>query len=968
MYPIQKFTILLLIILCLLSINSPAGIIYNEDDTHRFMLAPAGQLTEQHLHQYVDSLADTQVEVLSICVCAKRTNYDSHAWEPYWDGFDPDKDNTQPWFGDLPEQDRPAYRQWGENMYTLFKAGVDPNRSMIERCRQQRISPWISIRMNDVHDAQLARSPLHSKFWMEHPQYWRFPDRINAWNDRCLDYGQAAVRDHAMALIREVLERYDLDGLELDWNRFPLHFREGEELEQGEVLTGWMEAVRAEVRKAERKHQHQIHLIARVPARPEVSKGTGLDAVTWAKRKLIDHLIVAPFWATTDFDIPLEEWQWLLVGTGVRLTGGIEALVRPHPGHKPFEHVIDTLRGAASGLLARGSEGVYCFNLFEVPKASNYLLQELDSLPILRKQNRSYLVTYPDISIPNKPIPPELPRTIQPSESAEFQLYLVSSSSPTDAVVGIGTVNGRIAETTVEVCLENRHGEPKPEKMQYEILDVVKKDGYYPVKITNHRATPLEIHSVMVDLRPRLTEKEILQTVDERIERFRKGNATIHVVDPDGKPVPGVRVKIEQTHHQFLFGCNNYLSGQLKEATEEALLRDRFSTLFNYATLPFYWFSYEPSPGQTRAEDIRKTAAWCLERGIRLKGHPLAWNFCDPAWLPEATSEVKALQLKRIEDLVKEYAGTIDTWDVVNEPTHYDREEFLKQSPKISAVMKSMGSIEFIKECFRLARQTNPKATLLINDYRFDEEYAKVIQQLTDPHGKPIYDKIGIQSHMHGEGVWSVTGTWNVLERYARFGVPLHFTETTILSGKLGYDLAKKEGSWHSTPTGEKFQVEAVDKFYRILFSHPSVEAITWWDVSDRNAWMEAPAGLLDKNLNPKPAYLQLEKLIKNRWWTRRILRTQPDGSAAFRGFLGDYQITVELPNGDQLTRDFSLTRNTLNDLVVTIPESRLKKSVSKGSVHKSRPRLDPWSSGFNPAARHGKFPGWAEYRRGRRE
>ena len=102
---------------------------------------------------------------------------------------------------------------------------------MIDRCRTKGISPWVSIRMNDVHDAPWIKSPLHSQFWMEHPEYWRFPDRIGAWNDRCLNYGLKPVRDHAMALIREVCDRFDIDGLELDWNRFPLHFREGEEIE-----------------------------------------------------------------------------------------------------------------------------------------------------------------------------------------------------------------------------------------------------------------------------------------------------------------------------------------------------------------------------------------------------------------------------------------------------------------------------------------------------------------------------------------------------------------------------------------------------------------------------------------------------------------------------------------------------------------------------------------------------------------
>ena len=72
---------------------------------------------------------------------------------------------------------------------------------------------------------------------------------------------------------------------------------------------------------------------------------------------------------------------------------------------------------------------------------------------------------------------------------------------------------------------------------------------------------------------------------------------------------------------------------------------------------------------------------------------------------------------------------------------------------------------------------------LLINDYRTDPAYERVIEQLVDEKGKRLYDVIGIQSHMHG-GVWSNGQIWKVCQEFSRFGVPLHFTETTILSGE----------------------------------------------------------------------------------------------------------------------------------------------------------------------------------------
>ncbi len=101
-----------------------------------------------------------------------------------------------------------------------------------------------------------------------------------------------------------------------------------------------------------------------------------------------------------------------------------------------------------------------------------------------------------------------------------------------------------------------------------------------------------------------------------------------------------------------------------------------------------------------------------------------------------------------------------------------------------------IGIEEFTRHPFEIARKANPDATLLINDYITDAKFEKVIRSLENG-GKPLYDTIGIQSHMHG-GPWPHSRTWSVCERFAKFGVPLHFTETTVVSGP------KKDGKWQA--------------------------------------------------------------------------------------------------------------------------------------------------------------------------
>jgi GH35 family endo-1,4-beta-xylanase len=419
-----------------------------------------------------------------------------------------------------------------------------------------------------------------------------------------------------------------------------------------------------------------------------------------------------------------------------------------------------------------------------------------------------------------------------------------------------------------------------------------------------------------------LSDDELLAGADARIEQRRKGAAAVLVVDASGNPLAGAKVAVEQTRHAFLFGCNIFLWGKLPDEKMEAAYRQHFAGLLNYATLPFYWSSYERRRGAPDHEHTEQVARWCREQGIATKGHPLAWNSGDPPWLPDDLEEIRRLQMARIEDCVSRFTGLIDRWDVVNEATHFDRDEFVKQrSPKLSAMWQKVGQIEFTRECFVHARKAGPKATLLVNDYRTDPPYEQVIKQLVDGQGKRLYDVIGIQSHMHG-GVWPNRKIWEVCQRFAQFGVPLHFTETTILSGERGWRgdrPARGAAPWPSTPEGEAFQAREVVRFYTMLFSQPAVEAVTWWDFSDFRAWQGAPAGFLRSDMTPKPAYEALEKLVKGKWWTQTTLQTAADGTAGFRGFLGEYRVTVTSEGKKSAVKQFALAPGDKNRWVVNV-------------------------------------------------
>ncbi len=145
--------------------------------------------------------------------------------------------------------------------------------------------------------------------------------------------------------------------------------------------------------------------------------------------------------------------------------------------------------------------------------------------------------------------------------------------------------------------------------------------------------------------------------------------------------------------------------------------------------------------------------------------------------------------------------------------------------------------------------------------------------------------------------------TWEICERFSRFGKPLHFTETTFVSGEMAWPPDMEGKPWPSTPEGEKRQAEYAARFYTLLFSHPNVEAITWWAFS---AGHQNARALVREDATGKPAYYELKRLIKEKWWTKTEAKVQDGGKAQFRGFFGDYKVTATI-GGQKLAGAFKL-------------------------------------------------------------
>ncbi len=374
------------------------GIILNEDNSHFFGSRSPEEMTLSGLRTLVDSYSGRDVQQIVFCPNCMRTSYDSKVWDNIWDAADGTEDSRA--------------TRWITNAKLLSARGINPYVEWIRLCRERNISPWISMRMNDVHSVDQPTSYIHSEFWRENPQFRRTsPDRVfsGCWVDRALDYSRPEVRENALRLIREYFELFDMDGLELDWMRFGYHFKPGFEQQGQELLNEFQGQVRALAGEFSQRRGHPLKIGVRVPARIEAAVAMGLDATEWARRGLVDLVVPTAFFPTTDFDMPIGTWRRCL-GDDVQLAAGIEIRTQAfrHAGYfivSPPEVVF----AHAANYLWQGADAIYLFNYMDSETSIDESREEyrriLDNAGILEKilyLPRRHVVTYADTFAPGQ--------------------------------------------------------------------------------------------------------------------------------------------------------------------------------------------------------------------------------------------------------------------------------------------------------------------------------------------------------------------------------------------------------------------------------------------------------------------------------------------------------------------------------------------------------------------------------------
>ena len=415
------------------------------------------------------------------------------------------------------------------------------------------------------------------------------------------------------------------------------------------------------------------------------------------------------------------------------------------------------------------------------------------------------------------------------------------------------------------------------------------------------------------------------------IEANRKGWLKLNFVDSEGVPVENVQVTLEQKTHDFKFGCNLFMLDELETAEKNVKFKEMYPQLFNLATLPFYWNAIEPEEGKTRyTKDSPKLyrrpnpdlcIEYCQEHGIEPKLHCLVYDQWTPKWVPrDDVWVVKQLLEKRIGQIAERYRDTIPSMEVTNETVH-----------RHSNPTKFFEEPDMVEWSFARARAHLPTTKLIIN------EATQYIWKNTFKYNRSIYymqierallkgasiDSIGMQFHMFWpqdqeadevKAVCNPQHLYRVMDQYADFCKPIQVTEVTV-------------PAYSKEAADEQVQADILRNLYRIWFSHPSMEAIVYWNMVDGYAHGAEPGdmtngenryhgGLLRFDMSKKPAWEVLDQLINHDWHTS--IRETCSGTAYFKGFYGEYELTATV-GGKTVTKKLHLKKGSKNNITITL-------------------------------------------------
>ena len=370
-----------------------------------------------------------------------------------------------------------------------------------------------------------------------------------------------------------------------------------------------------------------------------------------------------------------------------------------------------------------------------------------------------------------------------------------------------------------------------------------------------------------------------------RIEQHRRGDLRVEVVDASGAPVPNATVRARMTRNAFGFGT--FVGHDIVNRTnpDTARMREHVQSGFNLVTAPLYWHEWGWQRPEWRQNYI-DTMAWLDEQDIPFRGHPLTWpvekdvpDFVKKAGNKAAVADAVLGHVREVVEIARRY-----------EPVAYD----VWNEPHVGDYLPSIGGKDLAVRTFELAHELDPDATLFINDYGMisgggmNEGHLSFYEGWIADHlaaGAPI-GGIGFQGHF-GAALTHPARIVEILERFSAFGLPLQITE---------FDVDTQD---------EVAKADYLRDALIAAYSVPNVDAFLIWGFWEGDHWRPR-AAMIAEDWTPRPAW-QRWLDMQAQWSTDETVQAGPDGSAAVRGYHGDYAVEVEGPGGQQATVNATL-------------------------------------------------------------
>ena len=279
-----------------------------------------------------------------------------------------------------------------------------------------------------------------------------------------------------------------------------------------------------------------------------------------------------------------------------------------------------------------------------------------------------------------------------------------------------------------------------------------------------------------------------------------------------------------------------------------------------------------PAEGVWKWEGADSIANWCRRHNIPMRGHCLVWHSQFADWMmydKKGKFVKKEVFYKRLRDhihaVVNRYKDIVYCWDVVNEAMADQQRPAFRGRPagspyRESALYKLCGD-EFIAKAFQFAREADPKALLLYNDYNAadkgkSQRIYDMVKKMKDA-GVPI-DGIGMQGHYNIYGP-SMDDVSAAIEKYATLVKHIHITELDIRANEeMGGQLNFSRKGVEIKPYIQALHANQYNQLFKTLRKYKDViDVVTFWNLSDRDSWVGTSNYplLFDKDLKPKSAY-----------------------------------------------------------------------------------------------------------------